>query len=638
MNFEEAASLIRRGHWYELSDKEAGAAVTAVAASLWSNDTRRRTEFNKTLKRFGSLPLRGLFMGSAPMGRSDDVRLNLTKAVVETLVAKVGSNRPRPKILTDGANFSLRTRAKKLQKFLDGIYQTADVYRTCPMIFRDALLGGTGVTYFYPDVGNRKVCAERVFPFEILVDPVEAINGNPQTIYRVKFMDKDTLKRMFPKKRHDIEEQAAADENDLPEMADDVSVTKRMVMVVEGWKLAGKTYEGDDVPGKHVLAVGSLTLTAEDYNEQDFPFSFFHWSAPVRGFWGDSAVAEIRGIEKEVNRLLQHIQKSMKLAGMPWVMSPNGSNVKIDEVTNRIAQIVKYDGPEAPHIQTFQVAHPQMFEHCWQLYGKAFAILGTNELQAAAIKPPGIDSGRGLEQLSEEHLVRFKHVAKDFEDIVGRQYAEQFVRCAVALDESLREQGVSGGYVLKARGNDTQVKLVWKDCAIGSDDFFLQVWPTSVLPLTPSGKTEEVERWQANGWITPERAQELLDFPDLESERNLATADCELLDWQLERMIDEGEDVAPEPRQNLQYALQRGTYALEFGIREEVPLAHLDCLRNFLDACQDLLAPPPPPDAMLGGPAGVGAMGAPPPPAPGLAPSMGAPAGIAPPMPGTMIQ
>jgi hypothetical protein len=590
--------------------------MTALAAELWELDSDRRTEYERNLRRFGGKTLRGLFQGSELFFDRNNLRLNVTKAVTETLTAKVGSNRPRPKVLTDGANWSLRTRAKKLQNFLDGTYQTAEVYPKLPLQFRDALVSGTGIMHFFPNYGARRTDCELVFPLELTVDPVEAVNGAPRTLYRNKFIDKGKLKRAFPDKAGEIERQKPVDVRDLPDFWNDGRAT-RMVCVVEGWYLADYDNKGNLVPGKHVIACGDCTLSVDDYEETEFPFEFFHWTPPMRGFWGDSAVAEIRGIEKEVNRLLQHIQKSMKLAGMPWILSPTDAKVKSDKLTNEIGSIIKYDGPTPPTIASFQAVHPQVMEHLWALYAKAFETLGTNQLQAAAVKPPGIDSGRALAQLSEEHLVRFKHVSKAFEDMVGRRFAAQFVRCARQLDEYLKENNEPEGYVLKAYNNKTTLKIKWAECSLGPDEFFLQTWPTSVLPITPSGRTEEVERWQQNGWITPARAQDLLEFPDLESESNLVKADTELLEWQLEQLLDEGKQIYPEPRQDLETALQRGTYALERGMIMGVPEAHLDFLRDFLSACEEMIqlaAPPPPPPmdpSMMGGgmPMPPGAMG-----------------------------
>ena len=600
--------------WWTLRGEDLANAVSAIGEDLWLADEPRRVEVEKNLRRFGGKLLRGLWQGRDPSPDMDNARLNVTKSVTETLTAKVGSIRPRPKILTNGADHSLRTRAKKLQRFLDGIYRQTSVYKLTPTIFRDALLTGTGVASFFPLVGKRTIGIERVFPLEVLIDSVEAINGTTQNLWRVKYLDKDVLKGMFPKATRDIENLATVSQDELPDYIVEPQQTvrgNRMVKVFEAFHAAVYAEDGTLTPGCRAIASGRVLLCYDEWEYDFFPYEFFHWSEPVRGFWGDSAVGEIRGLEREINRLLQKVQRAMRLVGQPWVLNPRGGKVKPAKITNETALVLDYDGPSPPTVVTFQPIHPQVIEQIWTLHSKAYAQLGTNELQASATKPPGIDSGRGLEQLSEEHLVRFKHVSKSFEDFVAIAFARQFLRCAECLDERLKDLGHSEGYVVRATASKTVLKISWSEAKITPDDFFLETWPTSALPLTPSGRTEEVERWQANGWIDAQRAQTLLEFPDLDSETDLATADSELLEWQLEQMIDDGKETYPIEEQDLQRAKSRAAFALEHALIDGTPATHCDRLRDFMTACDEMLAPPAPPDAM--GMEGAGMPGAAPP-------------------------
>lgn len=612
--------------WWELPDEEVGRAVAAKGARLWTIDLPRRNEIETNLKRFGGKTLRGLFNGQPVFLDKKNLRLNLTKSVTETLTAKVGKNRPRPFVLTDGGDWALRQRGRKLQKYLDGVYQQAEVYAKTPSVFRDALLFGTGVMHFFPLLGKMEVGVERVFPAEMLVDPVSAINGAPRELFRKKYLDRSVVQRMFPKKLDVVEAAGTVPIDEAPYVEGEEGLST-MICVYEGWFLADYAANGDRVDGRHVIATDAGTLFAEDYEFDYFPFEFFHWTPPVLGFWGDPAVSEIRGLEEEVNKLLQSVQSAMKRAGMPWALVPNSAKVRTEKLTNEAGLIVRYEGQTAPQIVAFQPVHPQVLEQLWTLYGKAYEILGTNENQASGTKPPGIDSGRALEQLSEDHLVRFDHVSKHFEDLVGRRFARQILRVAEELDEHSKRMK-KGGYVLRAVDNKTTLKIAWSEAKVSPDDFFLQTFPTSVLPHLPSGRTQVVSEWQANGWISGPQAQRLLDFPDIDSAGSVATADQDLLDWQIEQMVEDGQDVVPEPRQNLQTALQWGTYALERGMRDGTPEAHLDKLRTFLNAIDDMQkAAADEAQAALAAQNPTPGMGPPPGPPPGAPPAIpGAPA------------
>jgi hypothetical protein len=614
------------GCWHASDKSTVAHDVAQLGGRLWVQDSWRRNEIGKNLKRFNGMSRRGMFSRGDSLSK-DNVRMNITKSAIETLESKVGSNRPRPRVLTTGADYALRIRAKKLQRFLDAQFKALDLFGVGKMAFRDALLTGTGLIQFFPDVGKRTVVAERVFPAEVLVDLQESATSLPRNMMRAKTFDKGVLTAMFPKFAKDIENAMPVSPLDdtlglVIQSDDSITMPSRVVRVFEAWYLATTDADGDLVPGRHVIAIDGVnkSLRDEPYEYDYFPFAVFHWVNPVLGFWGDSAAAEIRGLEREANILLQRVQRAMKLAGQITVFSPMAAKIPKDKFSDEIMNVVEYQGGVPPQYTSGQPVHPQVLQQVWDLKRQCFEQLGTNEYQASASRPPGIESGRALEQLSEEHLVRFKSVSQNYEKFLAVDCTRHIIRVAKELDAELKERGHSEGYVVRSVGKNTALKIKWDEAAVSPDDLFVETWPASILPVTPSGKTEEVERWQANGWVSPQRAMSLLDFPDLESESDLATADTELVEWQMDQMLDEGEDVVPDPRQNLAYALQRGTYAKLWATRNGVDMQNIDRLEYFLMQVQELQAqanPPPPPMPMTGALPLPGPVG--PAPMPGLA-------------------
>jgi hypothetical protein len=78
----------------------------------------------------------------------------------------------------------------------------------------------------------------------------------------------------------------------------------------------------------------------------------------------------------------------------------------------------------------------------------------------------------------------------------------------------------------------------------------------------------------------------------------------ELVEYQLEKMLDDGDDVQPEEIQNLAYAKKRVAYAIEFAVQNGCPESNIDKARTFLFAL-DALVPAqggPQDMAMAGGP------------------------------------
>jgi hypothetical protein len=629
--------------WEDDNEESCGRQLNGLVSTLWERDADRRGEIEENYRRFSGPSVRTVGAMAAPapeaiVARKRPLRLNLVKSVVETITAKVGKNRPRPTLLTDGGNHELQMRIRDLQKFVDGAYQQAEVYNLIPGVFRDAMIAGTGLLHFYGrrQADSGRICAERMLPTELLVDARDAINGDPQSAYRVKFMDRWMLSKLFPKSKLEIMSARTIALDELPDYErSDAAYSSNLVRVVEAWHLATYDYEGELVPGRRVIIVDNHVLCSEEWAFDYFPFERYHWTAPTTGYWGESAVGEVIPIDSEVNTLLQQIQAAMRLTANPWVLISKGSKVKATKLTNKIGQLVEYDGPTPPSVVSHQPIHPQVIQHLWGLFAKAYEILGSNEMAASAVKPPGVDSGRALEQLSEEHLVRFETQSRHLEDVIGVKCCRQVLRVAKELNDS-----IPGGFVLRSTVGKTALKLPWDKVEMSPHDFFAQCFPTSILPHLPAGRTEEVERWQANQWIDAAQAQKLLDFPDLDTDANLMLADEHLLDSQISEMLygdgDNDELVLPDPRQNLEKAATRVTYAYLEGLHKGVPEARLRKLRRYLDAIDEInqaAAPPPPPEAMLGaGPVGDTAMG------PGAMPPAGAPPMMPPgmPMPGAM--
>lgn len=601
--------------WWDLDDDSVAQGLEDRIRQLWEDDEPRRLDAERNLKRWG-LSLAGLYADPTIRIGRDALRINLTKSLTETITAKVGKNRPRPLVLTDGGHFTNKQRSKKLQRFLDGAYQQADVYVTLPLWFRNAMLMGTGILHVHGNPNVRRFYVENVFPLEVLIDNVEATKGieAARTIYRLHPEDKDGLIEDHPDCALEIESAAMyGPEGQLPmsTILNGQHRDVRTAMVCEGWRTARYDSAGDLVEGRHVKTVNGCVLLDEPWKDTSFPFVFHHWNAPVRGPWGDSAVSEIRGMEREVNILLQRAQEAMHRTGLATMLVHRDAKYQTAKQGTEPMTVVEWSGQVPPTVTNGQPVHPQILEQPNTLMRMAANQLGTNELQISATKPAGVESGRALEQLSEEHAVRFDTVSKAFELAASKALAIQLVALAKRMDDALRLDGKS--LRLVSTYKKEYIDLDWRECELGPDEFFIDVFPVSVLPHTPAGRTAEVERWQGNKWISADEAKSLLDFPDLESVGSVSRASFDLLEWQLEQMLDKGVDTQFDPRQDLELARRFGTHAKLKAMRENYPTEHIALLEDFLTSIDEKLAPPPAPTQTPGMPvpqaSGLGAPG-----------------------------
>lgn len=589
-----AAGTLKRG---SLAADEVATNLTGVANHLFNVDRLRTDRLERYFKLYGGTRLIGIRPWEDPLVATanvtanrailDALRLNVCKAAVDTITSKVGKLRPRPTFVTDHGNWSLQLRAKKLQQFMDGAYHQADVYEVAPLVFRDAMIFGTGV--IHPYVECQKMRSERVPPYELFVDPADAVYGMPRCIYHIKWVSRDQARATWPQ----VVNMAPPGGQEASSGGNGVEAWREgYVRVIEAWARAIPGVES----GAHALVVGGEVVSYEEYESEDFPFVFVHWSKPVQGFWGDSAIQEVVGLQVEINKLIQHVQRSMALVGSPWLLRKDKAIIKPGKLTNLPGQEIIVEGSvpldEAVRVVTFQPVHPQVVAHIWGLYAKAFEILGSNQLAASATAPPGLESGRALEQLAEEHSERFMTVSRHFEWALGKSLSQQFIRLAKELDEEIKEGGDSRGFVLRSPGGgrgSQSITLRWDEVSIDEDGYIAHVWPESVLPSTPAARTEHVQKLADAGWISREEARRLLDFPDLAAEDDLATADEDNLHRQLSDMLERGESVMPEPFQNLDRALVVAQQAVLRASADRVPEERIDLVREFLYAVEALL-------------------------------------------------
>ena len=133
----------------------------------------------------------------------DRPTFNLVQSVTDTLVSRLSQSRPQPVFLTDNADYKQRNLAKKLNNFIAGEFYQTKAYEKGTIVLRDALVEGTGVIHVYETPDNR-VGLERVLLTELLIDPNEAMYGEPRQLYRLKLIDRDVLVANFPKFKEKI--------------------------------------------------------------------------------------------------------------------------------------------------------------------------------------------------------------------------------------------------------------------------------------------------------------------------------------------------------------------------------------------------------------------------------------------------
>ncbi len=508
-------------------------------------------------------------------------------------------SRPRPFFLTSGGDWSLQRRAKKMNKFLEGQLYEAKADRLGSKCVLDALVCGNGAAKIFER--NGRVRIERVPVWELFVGDRDGYYGEPQAMYHAKYIDRRRLKKMFPEHAEDIDACKRADDG-----ASIDEVQSDDVRVIEAWHLRS-TPESKD--GRHVICLENVTLFAEEWEEEGFPFAFLPWKDPLQGFWSQGLATELRGIQGKLNKALKAIDLGQHLSthGMLWL--ERGSKIVKSHISNDYGAIGEYTGTK-PQRDVGPILPKELYDWARELYGKAYELAGVSAMAARSEKPAGINSGKGLRIYNDMQSKRFL----DF----SRAYEAFFIEISlqvVRLMKRLAEKDPSYEVVYRDRHHSERLK--WSDVHLDEACYVLECQPVSALPNTPGAKLEALQEMVSSGFaqqlgLEPVWLAKLFDFPDLESAMNTLTAPLDLVEQLIERMLDTGEPEEPEPFYDLRLCVLQGGLAYQQAKIQGAPEDRLALLRNWISSAQALMQPPAPPAGAQPGPQGPSNDAAPP--------------------------
>ena len=508
------------------------------------------------------------------------LRLNIVRSVIDAAVAQIATNRPRPMYLTEKGNHSMRTRAKRLGKFVMGQFYAIDQYDISLDVFRDGGIFGTGYEKIYEDGG--KICAEHVFTNEIVTDDNEAKYGNPRQMFQYKQVNREVLAQSDIGKKHKLE---IADAGLIREDQHYSESINDPVSVIEAWHLQSSASAKD---GRHVICTSNSTLIDEPWERDRFPFAVWRWSKAPLGYLGTGIAEELTSIQVEINYLLGKVQEiANSITSSLWVRK--GEN--IGRISNKNNSINTYTNT-LPQMLTLGVIPPELLQQIQYLEQKAYQLIGVSQMAATSQKPAGLNSGEALKTYNDIGSQRFMHVGQRWEHFFVRQVAELILDCA----RDIEARG-DGDFEVLAQGDRDVERIKFSDVSIERDKYVTKVWPVSLFPDTPAGKLDTIEKLSQ---ISPEVQQyimPLLDFPDFESVRDRINAPYELVTKHIELVLEHGKPQTPHPFMNLQMAQQQGTLALLQAETDDAPEERLELMRQYLDKVDAMLNPPADPMA-----------------------------------------
>lgn len=567
--------------WWEMDDEDAWQGVQDATKRISSRTKGRRLADMHHAELYGNMQLAGVSPRdydsmSAEQWVPSTLSFNIVARNVDAIVAKTAKNRPVPTFLTQKGKPEDQERAEKLNKFVIGMFYETKQYAMSHQICRDACTFGTGIQANFVRGGKPRI--ERVFPWELRIDPHEAMYGTPRVIYQYRWVDRRRLARraMATDKKLGqwiLDEATAEQDDDSGFSFTTRDTTADQLLVKEAWVLP--TEEGAK-DGKWIACVEGKTIDTDVYEEDYFPFSTLHYKNPLIGWYGTGVAQELQGIQFELNAMAEKIQEGFLMTGSYWWLS-EGSKVMDSHIQQGLGTIVRTSGGDAPVKYDPPSINQDQMQYLQFLLGRGPQEVGSSELSINAQKPAGLNSGKALETFNDIESENFQMFGRAYEDF-HLDVAKQQIALAKKLD----------GYTVRSvTGKRIQI-LSLKDASIDETQFVMQCFPTSFLANTPSDRFQQVQDLANAGYITPDQAKELLQFPDVESEADLDGAPHRVLNKWLSDMAESGTPRMPEPFMNLGDAMLTALKWYWKCQDDERDEATLDLFRTFINQVKQL--------------------------------------------------
>lgn len=553
--------------------------------------------------------------GEVYNGSVGQMSKNIVAGAVDTFVAELCQGQPRAMFTTAGGTWGDGYRARRLTLAHDAWVDEADLRASAPSLVRDGAIAGLGVAIVRADYEQRTTTLERIFPLHLLVDDISAVDVEPRSLYLRRVLDRHHLAELYPDKAEQVMATAA------PPQAYTWAFTTGAdaVEVIEGWHLATRpTEEGDETDGRHVICCRGVVLLDEEWR-RGFPFACFRPLPPCRGWWGDSMVWRAAPEQLELNKLAQRIQEAQHLMSVPRVFMAPGSMHRA-HMNNDIGVIIEATSP--PTFLTPPAMGPDVYQREAVLESGCYRRFGISEMSATSEKPAGLNSGKALRAFREAQSRRFA--------VPLRAYERMHVDIAhlwAQAEQDLAE--VEPGHAVLYEQYGALQRIPWSQVKLEGDRARIRIQSASGLPTEPAARIEVMQEMVADGVMSLEDFYANLDMPDFEGRRDELVAPAERIREQLDRMLETGDYVAPEPYMDLQRGLGIAARMAQRAELAGAPDEHVGCVRQWMSDAKALIdAAAPPPDAappmLPPGPPGMPA-------SPGGPPMIGEPSAMPPP-------
>lgn len=571
--------------WWKTKD-DPGPELSRKASELWQSphEGLRRDYYRDYARLYCNQELRSLNEWSASHHGMDRwinpaaLSWNVAQAASDAILARLFSKVPGIQVLTKGGNYEQQKRGQLLTEFVDGLHYENNYAEVAWRSGLDTLAFDGGARKFSPSRSRATVLAERVFPWHVLIDPVESMRGDPRSMIEVREVPGDWVIDEF-----ELTGQSAAIVKDTTENG--------RVRLAEGWKLpTGKDSDGSQVGGFHCVALASgksgLTLDRGPWMHDFFPILLHPWDMRFEGCWGQGLIEQLVPYQLELNRGVHAIRNSQKIAAVPrWAMQ-KGSEITDGMLNNDIGSVIEYVG-QAPQMFTATAMNAEAYNWMETIWRRAFEQAGLSLLSATGAKPAGLNSGEAQRVYRDIETDRFAMHAQRWD-----ANHVQAVRIEIAMAKQLYQDNPE----MRVRAPATKLlnEIKFSDVQMDEDAWMIRPQPVNSFGSTPAARLDRATDLWREGLIDEFEFRGLIEWPDDQAVLRLRNAPYREITFLLDRIVDKGDYEAPDRFMNLKLAIKMGTERIARAREQEVGSKKIGMLQDWVDEAAALLAGPAP--------------------------------------------
>lgn len=406
---------------------------------------------------------------SAPISLMQDGDLlrapstNIIKSVIDSLVSKLSNNKVRPFFAPVDGTFKTKKVIRQAQQFFDTYYDKINLNNIVEETFRDACIFDIGYIIINP------------FTFEVERVPsycIEELNVNGENkVALIKWLHQPSL--ILDKYSIEAKEQYVNVEMLIKE--------NEAILYV------------DEKPVK-TTKVAAYPVVNVYYNE------------PIHNGKTVSIVDELEGIQTQIDLINAKIAATSQLTPANIVFVDENSGLKDSDVNNKDCQIYPIGIQPGNTADPVTVVTPVPYDASWNTMldfyiNKAYDMIGISQLSAQSRKPSGLDSGVALQTMEDIESDRFE------------VQVSHFINTYINVTRKLIEVVPADQEILPA--DKYQSKMTWATLKEQNNLFKVQYSAATSLSKDPAERAKQIIQMSQIGLITPSKAAELMDMPDL---------------------------------------------------------------------------------------------------------------------------